>query len=160
MKKGQQYLFFFLMFLAVLSLFRMFSPPATDEIKYSRFKKLLAEKQVKDIVVTGETIRGTVKEGDKEKPFATVRIADPDLLKELEASGAAYEGSPLRLFTTRPDSPESRSMGLADNMDLLSVSSSGELAVSLNNHGSRGPANQVLAMIPTVPQKMLFAHAC
>ena len=92
MKKGQQFLFYFLMFLAVLSLFRMFAAPTTDEIKYSMFKKYLAEKQVKDIVVTNEMIRGTAKEGDKEKPFVTVRIADPDLLKDLEASGVTYEG--------------------------------------------------------------------
>jgi cell division protease FtsH len=92
MKKGQQYLFYFLMFLAVLSLFRMFAAPTTDEIKYSMFKKYLAGKQVKDIVVTNEMIRGTVKEGDKEKPFVTVRIVDPDLLKDLEASGVTYEG--------------------------------------------------------------------
>jgi cell division protease FtsH len=92
MKKGQQFLFYFLMFLAVLSLFRMFAAPTTDEIKYSVFKKYLAEKQVKDIVVTNEMIRGTVKEGDKEKPFVTVRIVDPDLLKNLEASGVTYEG--------------------------------------------------------------------
>jgi cell division protease FtsH len=92
MKKGQQYIFYFLMFLAFLSLFRMFAAPTTDEIKYSIFKKYLAGKQVKDIVVTNEMIRGTVKEGDKEKPFVTVRIADPDLLKDLEASGVTYEG--------------------------------------------------------------------
>jgi cell division protease FtsH len=92
MKKGQQFLFYFLIFLAVLSLFRMFAAPTTEEIKYSRFKKLLAGKQVKDIVVTGENIRGTVKEGDKEKPFVTVRIEDHDLLKDLEAGGVTYEG--------------------------------------------------------------------
>ena len=92
MKKGQQLLFYFLMFLAVLSLFRMFAAPTAEDIKYSRFKKLLAEKQIKDIVVTGENIRGTVKEGDKEKPFVTVRIEDPDLLKSLEAGGVTYEG--------------------------------------------------------------------
>ncbi len=92
MKKGRQFLFYLLMFLAVLSLFRMFAAPTTEEIKYSRFKKLLAGKQVKDIVVTGENIRGTVKEGDKEKPFVTVRIEDHDLLKDLEAGGVTYEG--------------------------------------------------------------------
>lgn len=52
--------------------------------------------------------------------------------------GAAYEGNPLHLFSTRPDSPESRSLGLADKIALLAISSSGELAVSLNNHNS-GP---------------------
>jgi eukaryotic-like serine/threonine-protein kinase len=62
---------------------------------------------------------------------------------------AAYEGSPLRLFTTRPDSPESRSMEFADKTDLLSISSSGELAVSLNNHNS-GPfeTEGTLARVP------------
>ncbi len=92
MKKGQQLLFYFLMFLAVMSVFRLFSAPPVEEIKYSRFKQLLAQKQVRDIVVTNDQIRGTVKEGDKDKPFVTVRIEDPELLKGMEASGVAYEG--------------------------------------------------------------------
>ena len=44
---------------------------------------------------------------------------------------ASFEGSPLQIFSTRPDSPESRTIGLADQTELLSVSSSGELAVLL-----------------------------
>ncbi|MEK6743402.1 MAG: ATP-dependent zinc metalloprotease FtsH [Nitrospirota bacterium] len=92
MKKGQQFLMYFLAFLAVLSLFRLFASPTADEIKYSSFKKLLAEKQVKDIVITNENIRGTVKEGERDKPFITVRVADPDLLKSLESGGVTYEG--------------------------------------------------------------------
>jgi Tol biopolymer transport system component len=47
--------------------------------------------------------------------------------------GAAWEGLPLEIFTTRVDSAESRSLGLP-NADVLSVSSTGELAVSLNRH--------------------------
>ncbi len=92
MKKGQQILIYLLLFLAVISLFRMFSAQPAEEIKYSRFKTLLAQKQVKDIVVTGENIRGTMKEGEKEKAFTTVRIEDPDLIKDLAASGVSYEG--------------------------------------------------------------------
>jgi cell division protease FtsH len=92
MKKGQQFLFYFLMFLVVMSVLRLFSAPPVEEIKYSRFKQLLAQKQVKDIVITNEQVRGTVKEGDKEKPFTVVRIEDPDLIKSLEASGVTYEG--------------------------------------------------------------------
>jgi cell division protease FtsH len=92
MKKGQQFLLYFLMFLVVMSVFRLFSTPPAEEIKYSRFKQLLAQKQVKDIVITTDQIRGTVKEGDKDKPFAVVRIEDPDLIKNLEASGVTYEG--------------------------------------------------------------------
>ena len=93
MKKGQQFLFYFLMFLAIMSVFRLFSAPPAEEIKYSRFKELLVQKQVKDLVITRESIRGIVKEGEKEKPFSTVRIEDPDLLKAMEAGGVAYEGA-------------------------------------------------------------------
>ena len=45
--------------------------------------------------------------------------------------GAAWEGLPLDIFSTRADSPESRSLGLP-NADVLAISSTGELAVSLN----------------------------
>ena len=45
--------------------------------------------------------------------------------------GATWNGNPLGLFSTRPESLESRSLGLP-NTDLLAVSSSGEMAVLLN----------------------------
>ncbi|HEV2063532.1 MAG TPA: protein kinase [Thermoanaerobaculia bacterium] len=47
--------------------------------------------------------------------------------------GAAWEGLPLDIFSTRADSSESRSLGLP-NADVLAISSSGELAISLNRH--------------------------
>ena len=47
--------------------------------------------------------------------------------------GAAWDGRPLEIFTTRADSTESRSLGLPD-ADLLAVSSTGELAISLHRH--------------------------
>jgi Tol biopolymer transport system component len=47
--------------------------------------------------------------------------------------GAAWDGNRPQLFSMQPESPESRALGLP-NTDLLSVSSSGELAVSLDNH--------------------------
>ncbi|HEY3202310.1 MAG TPA: protein kinase, partial [Thermoanaerobaculia bacterium] len=43
---------------------------------------------------------------------------------------AAWEGKPLEIFTRRLESPESRSAGLA-SAELLAVSASGEMAVSL-----------------------------
>jgi Tol biopolymer transport system component/predicted Ser/Thr protein kinase len=46
---------------------------------------------------------------------------------------AAWEGLPLDVFTTRADSSESRSLGLA-GASVLAISSSGELAISLNRH--------------------------
>ena len=46
---------------------------------------------------------------------------------------ASWEGLPLDVFTTRPGSSESRSLGLA-GAGLLAISSTGELAISLNRH--------------------------
>ena len=46
---------------------------------------------------------------------------------------AAWEGRPPEVFTTRPESAESRSLGLP-GATVLSVSSTGEIAVSLNRH--------------------------
>ncbi|HYM09404.1 MAG TPA: protein kinase [Bryobacterales bacterium] len=45
--------------------------------------------------------------------------------------GGAWGGQPVEIFMTRPESPESTPLGLPD-ADILSVSSSGELALSLH----------------------------
>ncbi len=47
--------------------------------------------------------------------------------------GASWEGRPAELFSTRPDSLESRSLGLPP-ADVLSISSAGEMALSLARH--------------------------
>ena len=46
---------------------------------------------------------------------------------------AAFEGKPLQLFTTRPESPESHDLEPA-GADVLAVSSAGEMALSLGSH--------------------------
>jgi Tol biopolymer transport system component len=43
---------------------------------------------------------------------------------------AAWNGNPIEIYTARPESPESKSLGLP-SANLLSVSGSGELAISL-----------------------------
>jgi Tol biopolymer transport system component/predicted Ser/Thr protein kinase len=43
---------------------------------------------------------------------------------------AAWQGNPIEVFTTRPEAPESRSLGLSRGQ-LLAVSSGGEMAVAL-----------------------------
>jgi serine/threonine protein kinase/Tol biopolymer transport system component len=45
---------------------------------------------------------------------------------------AAWEGNPTEIYTTRPESPESRTMGLA--AEVLSISADGEMAVLLHSH--------------------------
>ena len=46
---------------------------------------------------------------------------------------AAWDGSLPEIFTARPESPESRSLNLADT-EILAVSSTGEMAVLLRSH--------------------------
>jgi Tol biopolymer transport system component len=46
---------------------------------------------------------------------------------------ASWQGNPLDVFSARPEAPESRSLGLSHD-ELLAVSSSGEMALSLNSH--------------------------
>ena len=50
---------------------------------------------------------------------------------------AAWDGRPLELFSTRADSTESRSLGLPP-ADILSISSTGEMAISLGRHYTIG----------------------
>ena len=45
---------------------------------------------------------------------------------------AAWEGGPVEVFSTRPESPESRSLGLS-GAEILAVSSTGEMALLLNS---------------------------
>jgi cell division protease FtsH len=95
MKKGPQFLFYLLMLLVFISLFRLFSEQPAEEVSYSTFKTLVAEKRVGDLVITRDYVKGTrvnAKDGEKEKGFTVVRIEDPDLVKNLDASGIAYRG--------------------------------------------------------------------
>ncbi len=95
MKRSSQILFYFLAVLMLISMFRLFSEPPTEDVPYSDFKTLLSEKKVKDIVITRDHIRGVripEKAGEKEKPFTVVRVDDNDLIKNLDANGIAYRG--------------------------------------------------------------------
>ena len=63
---------------------------------------------------------------------------------------AAWEGTPVEVFTTRPESPESRSLGLA-KAEILAVSPTGELAVLLNSRQIKSMAfTGTLARVPLV----------
>ncbi|HEV2495552.1 MAG TPA: protein kinase [Terriglobia bacterium] len=63
---------------------------------------------------------------------------------------AAWEGTPLQLFTTRPESPESQALEPA-GAEVLSISRNGELALSLKSHESRPFVySGTLARVPLV----------
>ncbi len=95
MKKNPQILVYLLMLLVIISLFRLFSEQPAEEVSYSTFKTLVAEKRVKDLIISRDHIKGTrvnVKEGEKEQSFTVVRIEDPDLVKNLDTVGISYRG--------------------------------------------------------------------
>jgi eukaryotic-like serine/threonine-protein kinase len=60
---------------------------------------------------------------------------------------AQWEGKPGEIFSVRPTSPESRSLGVADAA-LLTISSSEELAVNLRPHLWSGQYPGTLARVP------------
>jgi len=67
------------------------------QMPYSDFKKALRDGRVTEVTLTGDVIRGSVREVDatgKEnvRPFVTVRVSDPDLVHELEAKGVKFTG--------------------------------------------------------------------
>jgi Tol biopolymer transport system component len=68
--------------------------------------------------------------------------------------GASWEGEPSRLYVTRTDSPESRALDFPPNTDILAVSSTGVLAINLDER----PAGGILATVPLaggVPRQLL-----
>jgi len=60
-----------------------------DVIPYSEFKELLRTDKIKDLTINPESINGIEK---SERRFQTVRVEDPDLVKELESHHVKYTG--------------------------------------------------------------------
>jgi cell division protease FtsH len=66
-----------------------------EELPYSEFKTLVAAGKVAEVTVTHQRLTGKLKseEGSKEqKLFTTVRVEDPDLVKELNAHNVTFSG--------------------------------------------------------------------
>ena len=87
--------------------------------------------------VFGGKIAGTTKPPTAETNFQRLTFRRGSILSARFAPdgqtviyGAAWEGNPIEIFATRPESPVSRSLGLP-SADILSISSAGELAISL-----------------------------
>src|SRR5713101_3702735 len=66
-----------------------------EEIPYSEFRTLVAAGKVAEVTVTNQRVTGKLKleEGSKEqKLFTTIRVEDPDLVKELNARSVTLSG--------------------------------------------------------------------
>jgi cell division protease FtsH len=62
------------------------------EIPYSEFKNALKTGKVKDLTITTESITGEIETQKGLQKFQTVRIEDPDLVKELDSERVKYRG--------------------------------------------------------------------
>ena len=86
--------YFLIAFLLVVSLQQYFSSSKVETISYSEFKQKVAEGAVGKLTIGPENITGTLK-GKESKPdqqFATVRVDDPGLVKELDDRKVDYSG--------------------------------------------------------------------
>lgn len=85
--------YFLIAFLVILLIQNYFmAKKVEDVIPYSEFKEALRGDKVKEIMITDESISG-VRETEKgSRGFQTVRVADPDLVKDLEAHRIKFTG--------------------------------------------------------------------
>ncbi len=68
------------------------------QMPYSDFKKALRDGKVAEVTLTGDVLRGSVRETDAQgkeslRPFIAVRVSDPDLVRELEAKNVKFTGA-------------------------------------------------------------------
>jgi cell division protease FtsH len=81
---------------AVLFVLNFITPmQMPDELPYSEFKTLLAAGNVAEVTVTRQSLLGKLKPGERSKEpklFTTVRVEDPDLVKELNARNVKFTG--------------------------------------------------------------------
>jgi cell division protease FtsH len=83
-------------FLLIVLLQMYFVAPREERVSYSRFKQLVRESRIKEVVIGPDFVMGVYRgeeatEG-REQRFKTVRVDDPDLVKELEAQGVQFSG--------------------------------------------------------------------
>jgi cell division protease FtsH len=72
------------------------STQRTTPVPYSEFKRMLADGRINKLVVTGEKIIGEERldsaQTSRVRAFETIRVEDPDLVKQLEEKGIQFEG--------------------------------------------------------------------
>jgi cell division protease FtsH len=81
---------------AVLFVLNFITPmQMPEELPYSEFKTLLAAGNVAEVTVTRQALLGKLKPEERSnepKLFTTVRVEDPDLVKELNARNVKFTG--------------------------------------------------------------------
>ena len=88
--------YFLMAFILFSYLQQYFFSGKVETIPYSQFKQYIAEDTLSKLTIGPENIRGTLK-GKGKKPgqdqeFTTVRVTDPDLVKDLDDHKVSYSG--------------------------------------------------------------------
>ena len=84
--------YFLIAFFIFALLQNYYLSPKVETIPYSKFKDYLAQGKVNNLTIGPENIAGKVSEGNKQTDFTTVRVDDPDLVKELDQKKVNYTG--------------------------------------------------------------------
>ncbi len=97
----KEYRFHFIALLvgfAALMLFQIYvQSERVIPLDYSEFKKAVRDGKVVEVMLTNELVRGSLRETDAQgkeskKEFVTIRVSDPDLVRELEAGNVKFKG--------------------------------------------------------------------
>jgi len=86
--------YFVLAFLLITYVQQYFVSPKVETIPYSQFKQNLVDGNVTKAVIGPEKIEGTIKGKDakREQDFISIRVDDPNLVKELDEHKVRYTG--------------------------------------------------------------------
>jgi len=86
--------YFLVAFLLFSYLQQSFFSAKVETIPYSQFKQYVAEGSAGDLTIGPENITGTLKFGEREpdQRFTTIRVNDPDLVKDLDERRISYTG--------------------------------------------------------------------
>jgi len=85
--------YFVIAFLIILLIQNYIMTKKTEDvIPYSEFKESLRSGKIKELTITQESINGERETEKGVRGFQTVRVEDPDLVKELEAHHVQYKG--------------------------------------------------------------------
>jgi len=86
--------YFLIVFFLFILIQQYLLAPKVETIPYSRFKQYLAEGQVSKLTIGPDSVTGALKgkEGKPDREFITVRVEDPNLVKELDEKKVDYSG--------------------------------------------------------------------
>lgn len=95
----------------VMAVYLVTSVPTTPTLSYSEFKSLVSAGRVAEVTLSNQQITGTIKPGslegvlppqsiaklapdsEDERPFTTIAVNDPDLVRQLDAAQVRYSGT-------------------------------------------------------------------